>query len=61
MSIGATSVGMEVQGEQNGRLCFTARSVSVFVDQGSKTKMPVSGHIREALVQCLRIHQLRAL
>ena len=49
VTLGTTSVTMEVEGEQDGRSCFAARFVSVFTVKADHSKIEIPEHIRSAL------------
>ena len=45
--LGGTSITFRVDGEQDGRLCFSTRTVSVFVDPAEFTKRSPPENVRE--------------
>ena len=49
VALGASSITFAVTARQDGGVCFTARSVSVFVESAGFTKIPVPDRVRAAL------------
>ena len=51
--LGKTSIAFRVDGEQNGKLCFSSRSVNVFTVADTFSKQPPPDEIRQIVERLL--------
>ena len=54
--VGSTSVAMQLEGTQDGSLCFRAKFVSVFADLAQRRKIPVPDDVRAMLARRYNLH-----
>lgn len=54
VKLGDTSIAFRVDGEQDGKLCFSTRTVSVFITANTFTKAPPPEVIREMVEREIR-------
>ena len=53
VSLGETSVAFRVDGEQDGKVCFSLRSVSVFIIANKFEKQPPPDELRQVIERAL--------
>ena len=56
VKLGETSIAFRVDGEQNGQLCFSSRSVSVFTVADTFSKQPPPAQIKKIIERELRVN-----